>query len=157
MSNHPFLDFATNLNFGSHAYALVGRTILYGWCINIDVVRILGFSDEIERMLFVPPLPSCFRNCRAVLGGANHEVLCFVWVPRHLRSFSTRRWATLIDDAKVRSGAWIVDARGANDKHLHHNCLSFTKDISMYLMHISRDGAPFVQFKAKGTGLIPVL
>lgn len=33
----------------------------------------------------------------------------------------------------------------------------FTKDISVYQMHISRDGAPFVQFKAKGTGLIPVL
>lgn len=36
-------------------------------------------------------------------------------------------------------------------------CETFTKDISVYWMHIARDGTLFIQFKAKGTVLIPVL
>lgn len=47
MSNHPFLDFTTNPNFESRVYALIGWTILYGQRIDMDVVRILGFWNEI--------------------------------------------------------------------------------------------------------------
>lgn len=53
MSNYPFLDFSSNPDYGSYAYALVGQIILYGRYIDIDVVRLLGFVDEIERILSI--------------------------------------------------------------------------------------------------------
>lgn len=55
----------------------------------------------------------------------------------------------------VALGLWTVEEQTTN---VYVTVVrDFTKDVLVYWMHISRDNTPFVQFKAEGTDLIPVL
>lgn len=55
MSNHPFLVFHSHPEYGSRTYTLVGQTILHGLRIDMDVVRLLGFTNEVEQILSILP------------------------------------------------------------------------------------------------------
>lgn len=57
-----------------------------------------------------------------------------------------------MQEFRVALGLWTVEEQSTNVYATTvHN---FTEDISVYWMHITKDGVLFVQFKAKGTELI---
>lgn len=157
ISNHPFLDSENHPNFRSTAYTLVGCTILHGRHIDVDVVRILSFSNEVECMLWVPPYHEVFTISKPcfeeliIKFNATYEfhgtyiafklrgTLCKLTMPKF--GVALRLWT--VDEQTTDIYTTVVQ--------------DFTKDISVYWMNVSRDGAPFVQFKAKDIELISVL
>lgn len=60
ISGHSFLSFIDHSNFVSCAYTLIGRTILHGRRIHLESVRLLGFADEIGRILSRPSYQRVF-------------------------------------------------------------------------------------------------
>lgn len=60
LSNYLFLAFDSHPKYRSRAYALVSRTILHKRYIDMDVVRLLGSTDEIERIFSILPYHRVF-------------------------------------------------------------------------------------------------
>lgn len=64
----------------------------------MDVVLILDFVDEIERMFSVPPI---IHDSGVVIRGINHRVIYFIQVSRHLRGVPVGKRDAPVDETST--------------------------------------------------------